>query len=158
MRAAGHAEMTVVCRAEKPKPWTIWLENLKIGQFQRGNSPKKRILTWLANVEGIVLPLCGITLALHQNHDKGIQCSLHCSDKEEDGLWISQCFPKLRPFPVIVCGDGLILSHSIHCDLPLAWSEPPGIGVAVRHKICKDQRKDKAEGAEEEEENLPCGY
>lgn len=57
---------------------------------------------------------------------------------------------------MIVRGDGLVIPHSISCDFPLAWSEPPSVGIIVGHKIREDKRKDKAERAEEKEEDLPC--
>jgi hypothetical protein len=85
-------------------------------------------------------------------------CSLHCGYKEEDSLRISQSVPELRPLPMIVNGDSLILSHSVPCDLSLARSEPPSIGVVVGHKICKDKCKYETERSKEEEEDLPCGY
>lgn len=115
------------------------------------------ILTWLANVEGIVLPLYGDSSVLYQMND-GETYNSHCSHKKEDSLGISQCLPKLRPFPVIVRGDCLIIPHSVSCDFPLAWGEPPSIGIIVGHKIRQYKRKDKAKRAEEEEENFPCSY
>lgn len=105
-----------------------------------------------------MLPLYGYSSALHQINDSGGIYSLHSCHKEEDGLGISQCFPKLRPFPVIIRGNSLIIPHSVSCDFSLAWSEPPSVGIIVGHKIGKNKCKDKAEGAEEKEEDLPCSY
>lgn len=41
MTAAGHAEITVVCKAEKPKPCTIWLENWRDYELYMDNSLEK---------------------------------------------------------------------------------------------------------------------
>lgn len=106
----------------------------------------------------MVLPLYGYSLALPQMNENGDIYSSHSCHKEEDSLGISQCFPKLRPFPVIIRGNSLIIPHSVSCDFSLAWSEPPGVGIIVGHKIRKNKCKHEAEGAKEEEEYLPCSY
>lgn len=84
-------------------------------------------------------------------------CSLHCGYKEEDGLRVSQRFPELRPLPMIISGDSLVLSHSIPRDLSLARGEPSRIGVVVGHKICQNKGKYKTERSKKEEEDLPSG-
>ncbi len=68
------------------------------------------------------------------------QWGLHCCYKEEYSLRIPQRFPKLRPLPVTIGGDGLVLSHSVECDLFFAWSEPPSIRVVVGHEVSKNER------------------
>lgn len=105
----------------------------------------------------MVLPLYRDWSALYQTNNRDT-CSSHCSHKEKGGLRISQCFPKLRPFPVIVRRNSLIISDSVSCDFSLAWSQPSSVGKIVGHKICENKCKHKAERTEEQEEDLPRGY
>lgn len=59
MTAAGQVEMRVVWIAVNPKPFTIWLENYPDVSIHQSNAARAT-LTWLAKVDGIVLPLKGM--------------------------------------------------------------------------------------------------
>ena len=59
---------------------------------------------------------------------------LHCRDKEEGCLGITQRLPKLRPLPSIVRGDRLILSHPLNGDFLLSLVEPSRVGLIIWHQ------------------------
>jgi hypothetical protein len=81
---------------------------------------------------------------------------LHGRDEEHDSLRIFECLEELGPLPFGVGGDGLILPNSFNGDALLTLSKPSGVGLIVRHQIEDEQGVDKADTAEEQEEDLPC--
>lgn len=73
---------------------------------------------------------------MHERQKGGL---LHCGDKEQCRLGISQGFPELWPFPSIVGCDSLVLPDSFNCNLPLMLIQPPGVTLVIWHEVHENQ-------------------
>ena len=100
-------------------------------------------ITWLANVDGIVLPLFNPGSVICST--QGSEVGLHRSDEKEVGLGILEGLIELIPFPLAFRSDRLVLSDSLDGNALLAFGEPPGISLGVGHQVKNSQRKYKAQ-------------
>lgn len=59
--------------------------------------------------------------------------------EEEHCLWVSQGFPELRPFPLVVDRDSLVVLHTCKRNFLLPGAQPARIGLVVGQKICENE-------------------
>lgn len=111
-------------------------------------------LTWLANVEGIVFPLVIMSAGSGRVGEMGLH-DLHCCNEEQNGLRITERFPKLRPLPSVIRSDCLIFSDPLNGHFLLSLGEPFRICLVVRHIVEKKQGKCEIERSKEEEKDFP---